>query len=116
MPWWVIVLDEYADLTLEPDDKRAVEQRVKKLSAKARAAGIHLVIATQKPTVDVIDTVLKSNLPASLALRVKTARESQVVMEETGAETLTGKGDAFLRADNKLTRLQCALHDQGSSQ
>jgi hypothetical protein len=116
MPWWVIVLDEYADLTLEPDDKRAVEQRVKKLSAKARAAGIHLIIATQKPTVDVIDTVLKSNLPASLALRVKTGRESQVIMDEVGAETLTGKGDAFLRADNKLTRLQCALHEQSSSQ
>lgn len=115
MPWWVIVLDEYADLTIEPEDKRSVEQRVKKLSAKARAAGIHLIIATQKPTVDVIDTVLKSNLPASLALRVKSSRESMVIMEETGAETLTGKGDAFLRADNKLTRLQCALHQGDSS-
>lgn len=115
MPWWVIVLDEYADLTIEPEDKKKVEQRVKKLSAKARAAGIHLIIATQKPTVDVIDTVLKSNLPASLALRVKSSRESIVIMEETGAETLTGKGDAFLRADNKLTRLQCALHQGDSS-
>ena len=109
LPWWMVVLDEYADLTADPDSKKKIEATLKRLTQKARAAGIHIIIATQKPSVDVINTVLRSNLPAQLALRVKNSTESKVVMDETGAENLTGKGDAFLHADGKLIRVQCAI-------
>ena len=108
LPWWVVVLDEYADLTSDPDAKKAIEQHLKRLAQKARAAGIHVIIATQKPSAEVISTNLRSNLPAQLALGVKSATESRVVMGEQGAETLNGKGDAFLKAGGQLRRVQCA--------
>lgn len=107
IPWWLIVLDEYADLTSDPDSKKTIEAHLKRLAQKARAAGIHVVIATQKPSGEVISTNLRSNLPAQLALRVKSRTESRVIMDETGAETLAGKGDAFLKSEGRLTRVQC---------
>ena len=94
------------------DEKKDIEKLLKRLAQKARAAGIHVIIATQKPSAEVINTVLRANLPAQLALRVRSAIESKVIMEESGAETLNGKGDAFLKADGKTTRLQCALFTQ----
>lgn len=109
MPWWLIVLDEYADLTSDPEAKKEIEKLLKRLAQKARASGIHVIIATQKPSAQVISTNLRSNLPAQLALRVKSAIESRVVMDESGAESLNGKGDAFLKADGKLHRVQCAM-------
>lgn len=109
MPWWVVVLDEYADLTSEPAMKKEIEFELKRLAQKARAAGIHVVIATQKPSVEVISTVLRSNLPAQLALRVKSATESRVIMDESGAEMLNGKGDSYLKLGSASTRVQCAL-------
>ena len=112
LPWWLIVLDEYADLTSDPDEKKKIERLLGRLAQKARGAGIHVIIATQKPTTEVINTVLRSNLPAQLALKVRSGSESKVIMTELGAETLNGKGDAFLRAEGKLIRLQCALYKQ----
>ena len=108
LPWWVVVLDEYADLTSDTDAKKAIEATLKRLAQKARAAGIHVIIATQKPSAEVISTNLRSNLPAQLALRVKSSTESRVIMDEAGAESLNGKGDAFLRSEGRLTRVQCA--------
>ena len=108
LPWWLIVLDEYADLTSDPQTKKNIEAQLKRLAQKARAAGIHVIIATQKPSAEVISTNLRSNLPAQLALRVKSATESRVVMDEAGAENLNGKGDAILKADGKLQRIQCS--------
>lgn len=108
VPWWVVVLDEYADLTSDPDAKKSIEALLKRLAQKARAAGIHLIIATQKPSAEVISTNLRSNLPAQLALRVKSATESRVIMDESGAEALAGRGDAFLKSEGRLTRVQCA--------
>ncbi|NKW91939.1 DNA translocase FtsK [Rhodobacteraceae bacterium R_SAG9] len=108
LPRWVIVLDEYADLTSEPDSKKTIEAHLKRLAQKARAAGIHVIIATQKPDGSVISTNLRSNLPAQLALRVKSRNESQVIMDESGAESLTGKGDAFFKESGILIRVQCA--------
>ena len=108
IPWWVVVLDEYADLTSEKEMKKQIEAYLKRLAQKARAAGIHVIIATQKPSAEVISTNLRSNLPAQLALRVKSATESRVIIDETGAETLNGKGDALIKAEGKLTRVQCA--------
>jgi DNA phosphorothioation-dependent restriction protein DptH len=109
IPWWLIVLDEYADLTSDPDAKKKIEASLKRLAQKARAAGIHVIIATQKPSAEVISTNLRSNLPAQLALKVKSGTESRVIMDELGAETLNGKGDAFLKSEGKLTRVQCAM-------
>ena len=111
IPWWVIVLDEYADLTSEPEAKKEIEALLKRLAQKARASGIHVIIATQKPSAEVISTNLRSNLPAQLALRVKSATESRVIMDESGAETLNGKGDAFFKSEGKLRRVQCAITD-----
>lgn len=108
IPWWVVVLDEYADLTSEKESKKEIEGHLKRLAQKARAAGIHVIIATQKPSSEVISTNLRSNLPAQLALRVKSSTESRVIIDEVGAETLNGKGDALLKAEGKLTRVQCA--------
>ncbi len=107
-PWLVIVLDEYADLTANDSEKKDIEQLLKRIAQKARAAGIHVIIATQKPSGDVISTTLRSNLPAQLGLRVRSGQESRVILGEPGAETLIGKGDAYLKAAGKLTRIQCA--------
>ena len=105
-PWIVIVLDEYADLTSDPSDKATIEGLLKRLAAKARAAGIHIIAATQRPSADVVSTTIRSNLPAQLALRVKTATDSRIVMDEGGAEALAGQGDAFLRTARGVRRLQ----------
>ena len=102
-----MVLDEYADLTSDPDAKKEIERHLKRLAQKARAAGIHVIIATQKPSAEVISTNLRSNLPAQLALKVKASEESRVIMGEKGAESLNGKGDAFLNAEGKILRVQC---------
>lgn len=108
IPWWLVVLDEYADLTSDADAKKSIEALLKRVAQKARAAGIHLVIATQKPSAEVISTNLRSNLPAQLALRVRSATESRVIMDESGAEALAGRGDAFLKSEGRLVRVQCA--------
>lgn len=107
-PRWLVVLDEYADLVSNPDKKKTIEGLLQRLCQKARAAGIHVIIATQKPLADVIGSIVKSNLPAALALKVKSSSDSRVVLDELGAETLTGMGDALLKTGSgKLVRLQC---------
>ena len=108
LPWRLIVLDEYADLTADPDDKRQLETLLRRLAQKARAAGLHIVIATQNPRADVISPVVRANLPAQLALRVRTGTDSRVVLDESGAEALAGRGDALLRTARGIVRLQCA--------
>jgi S-DNA-T family DNA segregation ATPase FtsK/SpoIIIE len=108
LPWIVIVLDEYADLTSDAEDKSRIEAQLRRLTQKARAAGIHVIAATQRPSADVVSTTIRSNFPAQLALRVKTATDSRIIMDEPGAETLAGQGDAFLRTARGITRLQVA--------
>jgi DNA phosphorothioation-dependent restriction protein DptH len=108
LPWWMLVLDEYADLTSDKEDRKEIEARLQRVCQKARASGIHVIVATQKPSQEVISTTIRSNLPAQLALRVKTASDSRVIMDEGGAESLAGKGDAFLKTARGLVRLQCA--------
>lgn len=109
LPWWLVVLDEYADLTSDPSMKKEIEGELKRLAQKARAAGIHVIIATQKPSAEVISTNLRANLPAQLALRVKSSTESRVIMDDSGAEMLNGKGDSYLKAGGSMTRVQCGL-------
>jgi hypothetical protein len=111
MPRWLIVLDEYADLVTDDGERKEIEKLLKQLSQKARAAGIHLIVSTQKPVKEVVNTVVKGNLPGRIALRVNSNTESRVILDEGGAEQLVGKGDALLKVGNQVTRLQFAKHD-----
>ena len=84
---WVVAIDEYFDLIGDPVAKKEVEPIIVKIAAKSRAAGIHLIIATQYPTVDVINNVLRAQLPAQLGLRVTKSQQSQVIIDQNGAES-----------------------------
>jgi S-DNA-T family DNA segregation ATPase FtsK/SpoIIIE len=91
MPYVVIIIDEFADLIMML--RKEIEGHVIRLAQKSRAAGIHLVLATQKPTVDVITGLIKSNMPARICFRVSNRSDSRVVLDEMGADKLLGKGD-----------------------
>ena len=91
MPYIVIIIDEMGDLVAQVG--KEVETQIVRLAQKARAAGIHLILATQKPTVDVITGLIKSNLPARIAFQVSSRNDSRVVLDEMGADKLLGNGD-----------------------
>jgi hypothetical protein len=110
LPWWLIVLDEYGDLTSSPEDKKIIEQSLKRLAQKARAAGIHIIVTTQKPSSEVISTNIRSNLGAQLALKVRGSAESKVILDKTGADALNGRGDALFFDGVRLNRIQIALY------
>ena len=108
MPYIVIVIDELADLMLQVG--REIEDSISRLAAKARAVGIHLILATQKPIVKVVTGTIKSNIPGRIAFQVLSRIDSQTILDRTGAESLIGKGDMLFlnpRA-SKLTRAQGA--------
>src|SRR5205814_389759 len=91
MPYIVIFIDEFADLIMRM--RKEIEGHIIRLAQKSRAAGIHLVLATQKPTVDVITGLIKSNLPARICFKVASRTDSRVVLDEMGADKLLGRGD-----------------------
>lgn len=109
LPRIVMVVDEVADLMQY--NKSEIEQRIQKLAQKARAAGIHLVLATQRPSVDVITGVIKANFPARIALRVTAAADARTIMQQGGPEKLLGKGDMLFQTASmpEPIRLQGAL-------
>ena len=109
MPYIVILIDELADLMMTQG--RQVEDLVGRLSQKARAAGMHLVLATQRPTSDVIKGLIKTNVPARLAFRVANNVDSRVIIQDKGAETLMGLGDCLFRTPRRsgLDRIQSPL-------
>ncbi len=107
LPWLVVIIDEYADITSEKAFKKDFENSVKRIAQKGRSAGVHLIVATQKPSAEVISTSLRSNLPAQIALRVKGYNESKVIIEQAGAEALIGKGDSIFKSQSATQRVQC---------
>lgn len=109
LPRRVVVLDEFADLMAERESKRELEGSLKRIGALARAAGIHLVLATQRPDKDVITSLLKANLPTRICLRVDGERNSKIVLDEVGGENLLGNGDLFWKHGSGMIRLQGAF-------
>lgn len=106
LPYLVVIADEVADLIMSAKE---VESHIVRLAQKSRAAGIHLILATQKPTANVFTSAIKSNLPARIAFRVSNKTDSMVILDRTGAEQLLGKGDMLLLQDNEILRGQGAL-------
>ncbi len=106
LPYIVVVIDEFADLIMTAKE---VETPVTRLAQKARAIGIHLIIATQRPSVDVITGKIKANFPARIAFRVMQMIDSRTIIDRPGADQLIGRGDMLISKDGELTRVQCAL-------
>lgn len=107
MPFIVVVIDEFADLIMTAG--RDIEGPIARLAQLARAIGIHLVIATQRPTTAVITGNIKANFPARIAFMVRSSIDSKTILDEVGAKQLIGRGDALISTGGDLTRVQCAL-------
>ncbi len=106
LPYIVVIIDEFADLIMTAKE---VEVPVMRLAQKARAVGIHLIIATQRPDVKVITGGIKANFPARIAFRVMQMIDSRTIIDQPGANQLIGRGDMLFSKDGELTRIQCAL-------
>ena len=109
LPYIVLVVDEFADLIMTAG--KEVETPIARLAQLARAVGIHLIIATQRPSVNVITGIIKANFPARVAFRVTSKIDSRTILDSSGADQLIGKGDMLFTTGNELVRLQCAFVD-----
>lgn len=111
LPYLVIIVDEFADLILTKAGKE-IETYICRLAAKARASGIHLVLATQRPSVDVVTGLIKSNFPTRVSFRVTTNADSRTILDSIGAEKLLGKGDMLYRNGTETTRVHSSYVDE----
>ena len=109
LPYIVLVVDEFADLIMTAG--KEVETPIARLAQLARAIGIHLIIATQRPSVNVITGLIKANFPARVAFRVTSKIDSRTILDSGGADQLIGRGDMLYTQGNDLTRIQCAFVD-----
>jgi S-DNA-T family DNA segregation ATPase FtsK/SpoIIIE len=111
LPYIVVVIDEFADLILSKSGKE-IEMNVNRLAAKARAAGIHLVVATQRPSTDVVTGVVKANFPTRVAFKVSTGHDSKTILDQYGAQKLLGKGDMLYKHGVDLLRVHSSFVDE----
>lgn len=116
MPYLVVVIDEYADLTMSMGGSaeskaasKSIQTSIIRLAQKGRAAGIHVILATQRPSVDVISGIIKTNFPTRIAFRVAARMDSMTILDAPGAEKLIGKGDMLFYAGIETERIQCAF-------
>lgn len=109
MPFIVVIIDEFADLLMTAG--REIEDPIARLAQLARAIGIHLVIATQRPTTNIITGLIKANFPARMAFRVISNIDSRTILDQSGANQLIGRGDMLFSTGGELTRVQCAMID-----
>ena len=107
MPYIVVVIDEYGDLMMTAT--REIEVPIARIAQKARAVGIHMIIATQRPTTNIVTGTIRANFPARMAFRVVTAIDSRTILDRSGANQLQGRGDMLFLAGNDPVRVQCAL-------
>jgi len=107
MPYIVVVIDEYGDLVMSAG--REFEKIICRIAQKARAVGIHMIISTQRPSATIVTGDIKANFPTRMAFRTVTGVDSRVILDQTGAEKLTGKGDFIYYSGAELLRGQCAL-------
>lgn len=109
LPYIVLVIDEFADLIMTAG--KEIETPIARLAQLARAIGIHLIIATQRPSTNIITGIIKANFPARIAFRVSSQIDSRTILDSGGAEQLIGRGDMLISLGNDLIRLQCAFID-----
>ncbi|MFI3321593.1 MAG: DNA translocase FtsK 4TM domain-containing protein [Rikenellaceae bacterium] len=109
LPYFVVIIDEFADLIMTAG--REIETPIARIAQLARAIGIHLVIATQRPTTNIITGVIKANFPARIAFRVSSMVDSRTIIDGPGANQLIGRGDMLVSTGNETVRVQCAFVD-----
>jgi S-DNA-T family DNA segregation ATPase FtsK/SpoIIIE len=109
LPYIVVVIDEFADLIMTAG--KEIETPIARLAQLARAVGIHLIVATQRPSVNIITGTIKANFPARIGFKVSSKIDSRTILDSGGAEQLIGRGDMLLSLGSSLIRLQCAFVD-----
>lgn len=109
MPYIVVVIDEFADLIMTAG--KEVEQPIARLAQLARAVGIHVIVATQRPSTNVITGMIKANFPVRIAFKVASGVDSKTILDSTGAQQLIGRGDMLISNNGEMTRVQCAFVD-----
>lgn len=109
LPYIVVVVDEFADLIMTSG--KEVEKPIARLAQKARAVGMHVIIATQRPSTNVITGIIKANFPVRIAFKVTSGVDSKTILDTTGAQQLIGRGDMLISSNSHLVRVQCAFID-----
>ena len=109
MPYLVIVIDEYGDFIMQAG--KEVERPIQRIAQKARAVGMHMILATQRPDVKIVTGTIKANIPTRIAFRTQSVVDSRTVLDAKGADQLIGKGDMLYSGGGNLTRIQCAFVD-----
>ena len=109
LPYIVIIIDEYGDFIMQAG--KQVETPIARITQKARAVGMHMILATQRPSVNIVTGVIKANIPTRIALRTQSVVDSRTVLDTKGADQLIGRGDMLYSGNCNITRLQCAFVD-----
>ena len=109
LPYFVIIIDEYGDFIMQAG--KQVETPIARITQKARAVGMHMILATQRPSVNIVTGVIKANIPTRIALRTQSVIDSRTVLDAKGAEQLIGRGDSLHSGNASVTRIQCAFVD-----